>query len=249
MIQLTPTEARVLGVLIEKATTTPEQYPLSINALVNGSNQKNNRDPVTSFTEDEVFDAVESLRGKQLVVRVDTVGSRVSKYRHVAGEVLRCRGGEMAVLAELLLRGPQTLGELRGRASRMSPLPTLEDARTMIRALMEHTEPLVKEIPPLPGSRAERFVQLLAPDAHRIDSFSEAAVVAAAVTSASGSGGGGGGGGAGGGGALADRVKRLEDEVSVLRAALAKLAASLGESDPLLEARADSRIEEPAAHG
>src|SRR4029453_17968360 len=119
-----------------------------------------------------VFDAVESLREKGLAVRVDTVGSRVHKYKHTAGETLRCRGGELAVLAELLLRGPQTLGELRGRASRMSPLNTQDDAKTMIRALGEHTEPLVKEIPPAPGSRAERYVQLLAPEAHPIQESS-----------------------------------------------------------------------------
>src|SRR5437762_12509810 len=117
MVELTPDESRVLGVLIEKSTTTPEQYPLSINALTNGSNQKNNRDPVLTMSEDQVFDAVEKLREKQLVVRVDSVGSRVHKYKHQAGEVLRCRAGELSVLAELLLRGPQTLGELRGRAS------------------------------------------------------------------------------------------------------------------------------------
>src|SRR4051812_80612 len=164
MVQLSPTEARVLSVLIEKATTTPEQYPLSLNALVAGCNQKNNRDPVLTLSDDEVFDAVEGLRAKQLVVRVDTIGSRVAKYRHHAGEVLHCRGGELAILSELLLRGPQTLGELRGRASRMHPMATLEDAKTMVRALMEHTEPLAKEIAPAPGSRAERFAQLLCPE-------------------------------------------------------------------------------------
>src|SRR5215212_3874774 len=109
MIQLSPYEARVLGVLIEKALTTPEQYPLSLNALTNGCNQKNNRDPVLSLSEDEVFEAVDGLRTKQLSVRVDQLGSRVAKYRHQAGEVFRCKAGELAVLAELLLRGPQTL--------------------------------------------------------------------------------------------------------------------------------------------
>src|SRR5687768_8855049 len=122
MTQLTPNEARALGVLIEKATTTPEQYPLSLNALTNGANQKNNRDPVLSLSEDEIFEAVESLRDKQLAVRVDQAGSRVHKYKHTASETLRCSAGQLAVLAELLLRGPQTLGELRGRASRMHPL-------------------------------------------------------------------------------------------------------------------------------
>ena len=236
MIQLTPTEARLLGVLIEKATTTPEQYPLSINALVNGANQKNNRDPVLSLSEDEVFDAVESLRGKQLVVRVDTVGSRVHKYKHTAGETLRCRAGELAVLAELLLRGPQTLGELRGRASRMSPLNTLDDAKTMIRALAEHAEPLVKEIAPAPGSRAERYVQLLAPDAHPIQESAATATAPAGASSA---------GAAPVGRGLADRVATLESEVVMLRAAVQKLAAAVGEPDPL-ESAANSGITENA---
>src|SRR3954468_16369279 len=101
MMQLTPTEARVLGVLIEKATTTPEQYPLSLNALTNGANQKNNRDPVLALSEDEVFTAVESLREKQFTIRVDQVGSRVHKYKHTAGEQLHCSGAQLAVLAEL----------------------------------------------------------------------------------------------------------------------------------------------------
>jgi len=108
MLQLNPDEARLLGVLIEKATTTPDQYPLSINALTNGANQKNNREPVLSLSEDQVFDAVQQLREKQLVVQMDQAGSRVHKYKHTAGEILHCRGGELAILAELLLRGPQT---------------------------------------------------------------------------------------------------------------------------------------------
>src|SRR5256885_1232291 len=118
MVELTPDEARVLGVLIEKAQTTPEQYPLSLNAIVNGANQKNNRDPVTAMTDDQAFDAVEGLRGKGLVVRIDQPGGRVHKYRHNAIDALHVRTGEAAILAELLLRGPQTLGELRGRAAR-----------------------------------------------------------------------------------------------------------------------------------
>src|SRR4051794_3838258 len=108
MLQLTPNEARSLGVLIEKATTTPEQYPLSLNALTNGCNQKNNREPVLFLAEDEVFEAVEGLRNKQLAIRVDQAGSRVHKYKHTAGEALHCSASQLAVLAELLLRGPQT---------------------------------------------------------------------------------------------------------------------------------------------
>src|SRR5450432_607899 len=116
MIEFSPIESRVLGVLVEKDKTTPEQYPLSLNAIVNGCNQKNNRDPVTSISDNDAFGALELLREKKLVIRVDTIGSRVNKYRHNFAEVLRLRRGEVAILAALLLRGPPALGELRGRA-------------------------------------------------------------------------------------------------------------------------------------
>ena len=222
MIQFNPTEARLLGVLIEKSTTTPEQYPLSINALVAGANQKSNRDPVLNLSDDEVFDAMESLREKQLVVRVDTIGSRVHKYRHQAGETLRCRQGELAILAELLVRGPQTLGELRGRAARMHPMPTLDDAKNMLRALMDRPEPLARQVAPLPGSRAERFAQLLSPDSHPAESAVAASTVPGAGSTAQAATPG-----------LADRVAQLESEVATLRTALQKLASSIGEPDPL----------------
>ena len=220
MIELSPDEARVLGVLIEKATTTPEQYPLSMNAIVNGANQKNNRDPVTSMTEDQAFDAIEGLRQKGLAIRVDVPGNRVSKYRHSATDALRVRTGEAAVLAELLLRGPQTLGELRGRASRMAPLETLDAARDMIRALSERPEPLVKQIAPAPGSRAERYVQLLAPEAHAVSEEAVSAAESGATMAA-------------GGPTLSARVQALEAEVETLKNALRKLAAAVGEADPL----------------
>ena len=221
MIELSPDEARVLGVLIEKATTTPEQYPLSMNAIVNGANQKNNRDPVTSMTEDQAFDAIEGLRQKGLVIRVDVPGNRVSKYRHNAIETLHVRTGEAAILAELLLRGPQTLGELRGRASRMAPMDTLDVARDLIRALGERPEPLVKQIAPAPGSRAERYLQLLAPEAHAV---TEGVASAGEVGIAPGGGGGP---------SVSARVQALEAEVETLKGALRKLAAAVGEADPL----------------
>jgi uncharacterized protein YceH (UPF0502 family) len=215
MIQLTPNEARVLGVLIEKATTTPEQYPLSINALTNGANQKNNRDPVLTLSEDEVFDAVEGLRDKQFVVRVDQVGSRVHKYKHTAGETLRCSGSQLAVLAELLLRGPQTLGELRGRASRMHAIESVDDVKNVLRGLIEQEEPLAKELPPAPGSRAERYAQLLAPDSHPLEGSQ---TVAAVPTTRLGN--------------PSDRVSQLEAEVKALRAAILNLAESIGAQNP-----------------
>ena len=223
MLQLSPDESRVLGVLIEKATTTPEQYPLSLNAVVNGANQKNNRDPVLQMEEGDAFEALEALRAKGVVVRVDMAGSRVNKYRQQAADVLHVRGGELAILAELLLRGPQTLGELRGRASRMHPMESLDVAKSMIRALTEREEPLVRELPPAPGSRAERYVQLLCPDLHPTD----AAPSTAPASSASS------GHVAGGAASLAARVQALEAQVATLRDALRRLAAAVGEPDPV----------------
>ena len=204
MIELTPDESRVLGVLVEKGLTTPDQYPLTLNAVVNGANQKSNRDPV----------------------RVDAVGSRTNRYRHNANDALRVRTGELAVLAELLLRGPQTLGELRGRASRMHPFESLDDVRHMLRALAEREHPMVRDLPPAPGSRAERYAQLLCPDLHPLnisEGAERAATAAAGVVSSAG----------GGAGALAERVAALEADVATLRNALRRLAAAVGEPDPL----------------
>jgi uncharacterized protein YceH (UPF0502 family) len=221
-MELSPDECRVLGVLIEKELTTPDQYPLSVNAVVNGANQKNNRDPVTSMQEHDAFDALESLRARSLVVRVDTPGQRVNRYRHNARDVLRLRTGAIAILAELLLRGPQTLGELRGRASRMHPMDSLEVVKDFLRELAEHPdkpqEPLAKMIPPSPGSRAERYVQLLCPDLHPLDSTgaSDAAAAGADVPAAS----------------LSQRVAELEAQVASLKQTVRRLAIALGEPDP-----------------
>ena len=212
MIQLSPDESRVLGVLIEKALTTPDQYPLSLNAATSGANQKNNRDPVLTMTEDQCHEALESLRGKGLVVRVDVAGNRVPKYRHEAGQVLHARTGEVAILAELLLRGPQTMGELRGRASRMHPMETLETARDLLRALMERPEPLAQQLPPEPGSRAERYAQLLCPDLHPLGATSSAAPAATAPVSRASS---------------PDRVAQLESRLELLERQVKRLAAAL----------------------
>ncbi len=163
---LTPDECRVLGVLIEKAQTTPSQYPLSLNAVVTGANQKNNRDPVISMDEDRALTALDGLRAKGLVREVALSGSRVEKFRHVAREVLQVSTSELVILAELLLRGPQTIGELRGNASRMHPLESIEITRNVLQSLMtkgDPTGPLIREIPPEPGSRVSKFDQLLCP--------------------------------------------------------------------------------------
>ena len=218
MEELTADECRVLGVLVEKAFTTPDQYPLTLNAVVNGCNQKNNRDPLTSIDDARAFDALESLRAKRLVIRADMAGSRVNKYKHNANEVLHVRAGELAVLAELLLRGAQTLGEIRGRASRMHPLESLEAAKGMLEALMQRDEPLAQQLPPSPGSRAERYAQLLYPDPHPVDAERGGPEPSSLPSE--------------GRSTLQDRVRTLESEVAALRSALSRLAISVGEPDP-----------------
>lgn len=160
-VQLDALEARILGVLIEKELTTPEQYPLSLNALVAGCNQKNNRDPVLDLLESEVYAGVQSLIRKFVVGSVHPAGSRVERFRHNAREVFKTQGPELAVLCELLLRGAQQPGELRARVARMADLPSLERLSEVLKPMLERQ--LVRRLDPLPGSRAERYAQLLSP--------------------------------------------------------------------------------------
>lgn len=216
MIELTSEECRVLGVLVEKAQTTPDLYPLSLNALTNGANQKNNRSPIMELTEDQVFSAVTGLRYKGLLIQLDTPGSRVSKYRHNAPEKLGINLRQLAVLAELLLRGPQTLGELRGRATRMHPLESIEMVQSVVDELMHLPEPLVQKIAAAPGDRAERYLQLLCPDAHPLDIPTTPAEGSHAAAPT-----------------LSQRVVELEAKVEQLTAAMRKLCEQLGVEKPL----------------
>jgi uncharacterized protein YceH (UPF0502 family) len=166
MITLRPDECRVLGVLVEKALTTPAQYPLTLLALVSGCNQKSNRHPVTNLDEDSVLAALDSLRGKQLVREVLLSGSRVGKFRHNAREAMGVDTSELIILTELLLRGPQTTGELRGRASRMHPLESLDAVDNLLQSLIGREPPLVRRLPPPAGTRAATYAQLVCPDLH-----------------------------------------------------------------------------------
>jgi len=143
-IELNFAERRVLGVLIEKAFTTPEQYPLSVNSVVVGSNQKSCREPMSSLDEPSVLETLESLRQKGFTTLVR--GSRVDRWKQRIGETLVLDPKETAVLAELFLRGPQTDGELRQRASRMRPLETLEEVEQVLESLMSRPEPLVERL-------------------------------------------------------------------------------------------------------
>jgi uncharacterized protein YceH (UPF0502 family) len=132
---LTAIQRRVVGVLVEKAKTTPDAYPLTLNALTNGCNQKSNRHPHTELASEEVERALEELRELCAVAEIQS-GGRVAKYRHYMYEWLGVDKVELAVMAELLLRGEQTIGELRGRASRMEPIPDLNALRPILDSLL-----------------------------------------------------------------------------------------------------------------
>ena len=130
-----PVEIRVLGALIEKDITTPEYYPLTVNSLQNACNQKSSRDPVVQFDEQTVEQALETLKNKHLVVRISGAGHRVEKFAHRLGEVLNLGRREMAILCVLMLRGPQTVGELRGRTERMHEFNDLEEVERVLETL------------------------------------------------------------------------------------------------------------------
>jgi uncharacterized protein YceH (UPF0502 family) len=152
-------ETRILGCLVEKELTTPEYYPLSLNALTNACNQKSNRDPVMALEETEVVRALDKLRFKGLA-RQSGEGGRVPKYCHSLGE--RLAPPELALLAELMLRGPQTLGELRGRGERMAPFADLAAVEEVLKDLQGFDPPLATLLPRQPGQKEQRYAHLLA---------------------------------------------------------------------------------------
>jgi len=159
---LTDIETRVLGSLIEKQVTTPEYYPLTLNALTLACNQKNNRSPVTSYSENQVADAVESLREKNLAYVYYGSTSRVPKYKHVVPEVMHLSHPEVALMCVLMLRGAQTLGELRGSGSRLHEFSSLEEVESTLNALISRDpDPLVARLPRQPGQKEGRFAHLL----------------------------------------------------------------------------------------
>jgi uncharacterized protein YceH (UPF0502 family) len=154
---LHPVEARVLGSLLEKEITTPEYYPLSLNALVNACNQKSNRDPMVNFDDSMVEQALHSLRDKGLLLSITGAGSRVQKYAHRISEKLNLGRPELAILCELMLRGPQTLGELRTRADRMHTFDDTDQVQSVIDRLPE----LITKLERRPGEKESRYAHLL----------------------------------------------------------------------------------------
>ena len=160
---LTAVEVRVLGSLIEKQVTTPEYYPLTLNALTLACNQKNNRSPVTAYTETTVAEAVESLRAKNLTYVFYGSNSRVPKYKHVMAEIFHLSHPELSLMCVLMLRGAQTVGELHGRSARLYDFRGLEEVEETLGLLIaKDPEPLVIRLPRQPGQKETRFAHLLA---------------------------------------------------------------------------------------
>lgn len=157
-IELTPPEVRVLGCLLEKAVTTPDVYPLTLNSLQAACNQKTNRYPVVDYDEETVAEATEGLRAKKLAFRVDVAGSRVPKYRHNVDDFLGLDAAGKALLGVLLLRGPQTPGELRQRTERMYAFADTEGVETKLDAIADELDlPLWEKMPPAPGQKEVRY--------------------------------------------------------------------------------------------
>lgn len=158
-LTLSPVEVRVLGALIEKEITTPEYYPLSLNALANACNQKSNRDPVLHLEEIDIRRALNHLESQSLVRSVGD--TRVTKFEHRLQETFNFYRPEIAVICELLLRGPQTPGELRNRASRMHPFEDLESVHSALQRLAKRQPPMVAVLPRQPGTKEARYAHLL----------------------------------------------------------------------------------------
>jgi uncharacterized protein YceH (UPF0502 family) len=207
---LTDIEARVLGALIEKELTTPEYYPLSLNALVNACNQKSNREPGMNLDDTAVSDAMRSLEKEGLAGRADNMDSRVTKYEHRLQEQFNFDRRETAVLCELLLRGPQTSGELRGRASRMHEFEEISQVQAALQRLMQREPPIVKMLPRQPGTKESRYAQLLSNDAAAHETQTHAAEPPTETRAPA-----------------ADRITRLESEVAELRQDLAEVKVQL----------------------
>ena len=158
---LTDSEVRVLGAMIEKEITTPDYYPLSLNALVAACNQSSNRNPVVHFDDSAVLEALDSLRDKKLIHQVDESGSRVMKYRHVLYEAMNLGRPTIAIMCVLMLRGPQTLGEIRTRTNRLYDFSSLEEVETTLNSMISAESPLVARLPRQAGQKELRYAHLL----------------------------------------------------------------------------------------
>jgi uncharacterized protein len=209
---LTEIEIRVLGSLVEKDITTPDYYPLSLNALVNAGNQKNNRDPVMTLGEDAVSDALATLEEKRLAGPASGADSRVTKYEHRLQEVFNFDRREIAVLCVLLLRGPQTPGELRGRTERLYHFEALDDVVSSLDRLSQRQPPLVAILPRQPGTKESRYLHLFSGDAPAATGVDLARAASRALDPAN---------------PAADRLSDLANEVAELRREVAEIQQQL----------------------
>lgn len=200
---------RVLGALIEKQLTTPDYYPLTLNALVAACNQKNNREPIVSYDEATVVRALDHLRDRRFVAMVTTAGSRVPKYKHQFPETIGLDACDTAILCELMLRGPQTTAELRARGERLAPMGDIAAAQTALDELAQRPAgPLVVKLPRQPGQKEQRYAHLLgAPPSMVVAAPVEPAAIQARAEQG--------------------RIEQLEADVAALREELAQLRATL----------------------
>jgi uncharacterized protein len=220
-VVLTPVEARVFGSLIEKQVTTPEYYPLSLNALINACNQKSNRQPVMDLDEDAIRQALHGLEDDNLAGAVRGSDSRVAKYEHRAQEVFNLTRGETAVLCVLLLRGPQTPGELRSRTERLHDFAELANVQSALEQLIRRDPPLAKVLPRQPGTKEARYTHLLSGDR---EDFADSAHASVPETRSSPSAG-----------EHVERMDRLEAEVATLHEELAGLKPQIAKLLRLIE--------------
>jgi hypothetical protein len=203
LVELSEIEVRVLGSLIEKQLTTPEYYPLTLNALIAACNQKSNRDPVTSYDEPNVTAALESLREKNLVYVFYGSGSRVVKYKHMFPNVFELQPGEVAAMSVLMLRGPQTVGEIRGRTDRSYEFSGLGEVQETLDGLAHREEALVTKLERQPGQKDARYAHLLSGPVDSTIMTAERQSYAGSTASS------------------ADRLSKLEHEVERLDSELA----------------------------
>jgi uncharacterized protein YceH (UPF0502 family) len=208
---LNAAEVRVLGSLMEKESTTPDYYPLSLNALLHACNQKSSREPVMNLDEDGVRDALHSLSEKGLAGPTSTADSRVTKYEHRLGEALNLGRPEFAVLCLLLLRGPQTPGELRGRAERMYRFDDLDQVQSALQRLLKREPPLAAMLPRQPGTKEMRYAHLLAGEVETWEPEPASEATGAASSADS------------------ERIARLEDQVASLQQEIADLKQQLAD--------------------
>ncbi|HET7436340.1 MAG TPA: YceH family protein [Thermoanaerobaculia bacterium] len=208
---LDPIEIRILGSLMEKQLSTPEYYPLTLNALVAACNQKSNREPVMELSEQEVTRALDRLQDEKLVWKV--LGGRATRFDHNLDNVWHLNRREKALITLLFLRGPQTSGELRGRSDRLQQFDTVAEAEETLRDMAAHSEPLIKQLPRRPGQKEERWAHTAG------GAIVESAVAATEPETQE----------TRSGEPLSARVTRLEEQVSALMNELRELKAKLGE--------------------